>query len=141
MIHIFSRLILLMIALSVGLGCAIGSDPAERALRRSLETTSTAVDRGERAAEAKEEIPLRGRLNPCRCPAPDFEVYTRGRWQRVVIDGDEELLSDLVEQVESAEEDGRLVSLRLSGRFEGSTAFEDTGIEYPTFLVARFQID
>lgn len=135
------RFVFLFLVLSTGVGCAMGSDPSERALRRSLEATSTAVDRGVRAAEAMEDVPLVGRFNPCRCPAPDFEIYARGRWQRIIVDGDEAIIDDLIEQARAAEEQGRLASLRLWGRLDGSADYAETAIEYPRFRVDRFEIE
>ena len=129
----------LLIAITAS-ACAVGGDPSERALRRSLEATSTALERGAQAADSVEDVPLVARHNPCRCPAPAFEIFTRGRWQRVIIDGDDQALEALLDDASEAATAGRLVTFDLWGRFNGEAEYDDQGIDYPRFVLERHGI-
>lgn len=112
-------------------GCASSGDPVERALK----TVADGVEEGVEAAESVDEVAVKARFNPCRCPAPDFEVKVYGRWKRIIVAGDDEVLEELRAQAEALDEAPGLGSLRLEGEFDGTGTFEETGIEYKVFRV------
>lgn len=126
----------LVVALSAGIwGCLSSGDPFQRALQRTDNAVESAVD----ALDDLDQVVLLARFNPCKCPAPDFEVRIFGRWERVLVTGEEELLEELDLLARTLDEDPGLGVFRLQGQFDGTDTFEDTGIEYELFRMVRIQ--
>lgn len=120
--------------------CASGP-PGQQALDRASSLVSSAADRGDVAIDKLDTIRIRSRYNPCRCPAPDFEAHFRGHWQRVLLEGDDELLEQLQFDVEMHEERGELAVVVLEGEFTGPARFHQTAMEYERFYVVDFQVE
>lgn len=135
-----SRDAIAVLVLSLLTGCAVSSPPNERALHRSMDATAKALDRADEAAEEVDQIPLIGRYNRCHCPAPDFEIYTYGRWRRVILGGDADLLAELAQEMRQASDEGRLATLKLWGQSEARAVHQESGVEYPRFVVRRFAV-
>lgn len=120
-------------------GCATGP-PHQRAVDRASAAGAAAADAGAGAVDDIDIIEIRSRYNPCHCPAPDFEVHLRGRWQRVIVDGESQLVEKLYEQARQLEESPGLEVFRLKGELTGSQRFDETGVEYQRFEVLDFRV-
>lgn len=131
---------LLLVIMAALIGCASGGEPTSQALDRAEGTIGAGIDRGMDAVESQREVDLRGRYNPCQCPAPQFELYVRGRWERVILGGDEELIENIRAQLQAEEDLGRLVHAEMRGRFDGRKIFEQTGVEYEYFRVDHAEL-
>lgn len=121
-------------------GCATGP-PAERALHESRSVVSSGVEAGDRAVDEIDQIEVRSRYNPCRCPSPDFELRIEGRWQRVVIGGEDEVVEMLYERAESLASTPGLGYLWLQGEFGGQEEYPATGVEYDVFRLEDFRVE
>ncbi len=111
--------------------CASSGDPFQQALEDSQGALSSAVE----AVDDLDEVVLEARYNPCQCPAPDFEVRTYGRWKRVIVTGDVQVLEAMHIEAQRLEEEGTLGHLSLEGHFDGTGVFEESGVEYEIFLI------
>ena len=129
------------VTLLVASGCASGGEPSERALHESNSTVFSGIDAGIYAIESKDVISLQVRHNPCRCPAPDFEIHIRGEWKRVIVDGEPGIVGELRERTEAMESIPGLHYLWLEGQFNGAAQFDETRVEYPRFDVVDFRVD
>ena len=125
------------LSVAVTIGCA-GGPPAERAVTEGISSIGAGIDAGHQAIEDLDVIAAKARYNPCQCPAPDFELHVEGRWTRVVIDGESQLVDDLVEQGQQSEASPGLDAFVLEGRFVGQRQFETTGIDYDVFEIDAF---
>ncbi len=118
-------------------GCA--TDPVDRAMARSAGAVHDGLRRAQLETEDPQAFALRARYNPCRCPAPDFEIYLYGAWRRYLLEGDEDLLAALQAEAQTLELNGHLGHLALRGRFAGFDRTEE-GLEFPVFLVESYEI-
>ena len=123
------------------MGCATGGDPPERALAQSSAVVSDGVDAAITALDSQDSLILRGRYNPCRCPAPDFELHVHGHWTRVILRGDTTSLEALQVQAEELDAAPHLVYFRMTGQFDGSARFDATNAEYEVFEVLDFGVE
>ena len=136
---VIGSLALGLVMLSVA-GCAT-SEPGERALVRSNTAVASGVDAGTHAMETLDELELKARYNPCHCPAPDYEVYLRGNWQRIAIDGDDEIMEQLETEARALSQSSPLGFVWMTGRLNGTTTFEQTGVSYESFYVADVRFE
>ena len=122
----------------VSVGCATG-EPQERAMAQGASIVHTGVADGIDAVEAQDTIVMQARYNPCRCPAPDFEIHLRGQWRRVIVGGPEHQIDDLRQTARAMQGEGRLEDVWLTGQFDGQRPFDDTGVDHDYFEVLEFQ--
>ena len=120
--------------------CASGP-PEERAVVEGRSSIAAGIDAGHRAVDDLDHLDVRARFNPCRCPAPDFEVHVEGHWRRVLIDGEDDVVDRLQERGESLESTPGLHYFRLKGTFSGRQIFPATRGEYDVFDVQEFQVE
>lgn len=121
-------------------GCSTAT-PQQRAVDRGVSTVDSAVQSATTWPDRADEIEVRGRYNPCRCPAPDFEVYAYGGWNRVILDGSREMLQELRAEAEALDETPGLVFFRLRGQFDGTAEFDSTGWDYDRFQVVGYGVE
>lgn len=134
---IASLLYVVLLFAGASTGCAMGVDPRERAMARSQAVVHSGVRIATRDMERHESVTLPVRYNPCRCPAPDFEIHLYGKWQRILLEGDEDVLANFYAQAEEGYTSPGLSFYRLDGRLAGRDRHE-TGVEYPVFVVQGF---
>ena len=129
----------LMTVVMAGGGCAwLGA--VDGAADKSRAIVSSGVDEATDSAE-EADVELQARLNPCRGPAPDFEIHVRGRWRRVLIESGDASAATLREEASAIEESRQLAVLWLSGDFSGSATHAGSGREYPRFVLHDFRVD
>ncbi len=129
-----------VLALVSALGCATLSSE-QRALHRATTTASDAADDASGALDDLDTIQLQARYNPCHCPAPDFEVQLHGRWQRVIVDGQQQLIDELRDDAARLEQSPGLAVIWLEGDVTGTERFEPTGVSYQRLEVVEFHLD
>lgn len=122
-------------------GCSIRGEPQQRALDRAEAAMFDGVDEGWEAVDALDEVVVRARYNPCRCPAPDFEVRIYGSWQRILVNGDTELVHELRHRASNLAEQPGLDYLRLYGQVKTPAVYEESGVEYDRFEVVDFEVE
>lgn len=130
----------LIVATTLAAGCAT-SDPGERALLRGNTAVVSGIEEAESTTESLEDLKLKGRYNPCHCPAPDFEIYLRGNWQRVIIDGEDDALDELDAEARALAETSSLGFVSMTGRLDGTQTFEETGAAYESIYVTDIAVD
>lgn len=134
------QIVALSLAMTLVAGCAT-SDPGERALRRGNTAVASGVDSATSTTESLDSVELKGRYNPCHCPAPDFEVHLRGRWQRVIIVGEDDAIDELDAAARSLDDSSSLGFVSISGRLDETATFEETGVAYDAFYITDARID
>lgn len=131
--------VVLLTVATAGGGCAsLGS--VDGAVDKSRSIVSSGVDEATDSAE-EADVELQARLNPCRCPAPDFEIHVRGRWRRVIIEAGDASLVTLRDEATTFEDSRQLAVLWLRGDFSGSATHAGSGREYPRFVLHDFRVD
>lgn len=121
-------------------GCSTGP-PAQRALNQSRSIVSSGIEAGISWPDDAESIEVRARYNPCRCSAPEFEIRTYGRWKRVLLRGEPEMIEQLESEAVSLHGTRGLDFLRLQGRFDGSERYEPNGLQYERFEVLDYGVE
>jgi hypothetical protein len=73
------------------------------------------------------------RQNEAQCEAPKFEVFAKGRWLRVFLDGPVSLLAKIEEQFLADEE--KVLKLEVKGVLKAKTMTTTTNAPYLLFEV------
>lgn len=123
------------------IGCSTGGEPPQRALAQSHSVVVEGVEAAIDAVHSQEIVTVRGRYNPCRCPAPAFEVYVHGNWIRTILDGDGAIIDAIEDRAAALEVAPRLEYFRLTGKFDGMALFEETNAEYERFELVEFRVE
>ncbi len=110
-------------------------DPVEVAFHDTQEVVTSAVADGFDESESVDQYVVRARHNPCKCDAPDDEIYVHGRWTRARLKGDDKLLATIDQQFQDAAKDARLMTLALRGSVDDEE-HTTTGVRYLVFQVA-----
>lgn len=104
------------------------------ALRDSHRALNSAIADGFDESEEVDQYVVRARYNPCKCDAPDDEIYVHGRWTRARLDGDAKLLTTITQQFHKAFTNARLITLALRGSVDDEDRTPQ-GLRYLVFQV------
>lgn len=119
-------------------GCAGPSaetiPPERRAVEASRGAVARSVQRGLRVSDDRDSYRVPVRLNPPRCPGPDWEIYAHGRWTRVYLEAGHRLEGRLDGLRSRLSEGGGLATATIEGAIDGRRR-TDTGLRYPVFYV------
>lgn len=130
---------LLVATLALSAACSTPGpplDPVQAAFSESRDAVANGVEEGLNESESVDEFAVTTRYNPCRCEAPDHEIYIHGRWTRVFLDGQEKLLGEVDEQLA---QDSLLTTVELRGSLYGDETTSE-GVEFPVFEVSRIEL-
>ena len=112
--------------------------PKQRAMGTARQGVVEARAGALELADGEDSYALTLRYNAGRCGAPPFEVWARGRWERVWVDADTQALSEDLERWSEGASARDVRALRV--RFEGEERGDERGASWPV-VVALGEIE
>lgn len=128
-------LILAALWATVACGCATSEprpEPQTAAVDEARAEVDEATEEGSEEADDRDTYAVTARHNPCKCEAPPIEVHVYGRWERVILEGDDDRVDDVEQELRSASEEGQLAGESVEGAFDG-TRRDERRLEYRVF--------